>query len=221
MAPHSSTLAWKIPWMEEPSRLQSMGSLRVGHNWATSLSIFTFMHWRRKWQPTPVFSPGESQGQGSLVGCRLWGRTELETTEETAAAAAALKGRKSATPHWVPAYMNVSMSSKKNTNLRSSPGSQGIWERGVISSRTMVPGKGLRRGRIPLLPGRLRQRAQVWFHHISCRTLHQETLDFCEIHTTFCTQTWSFSSVSRTFLLWYELKLILLRTIHYPSTIII
>ena len=40
-----------------------MGSLRVGHDWATSLSLFTFMHWRRKWQPTPVFLPGESQGQ--------------------------------------------------------------------------------------------------------------------------------------------------------------
>ena len=51
MAPHSSTLAWKIPWTEEPGRLQSMGSLRVGHHWATSLSLFTFMHWRRKWQP--------------------------------------------------------------------------------------------------------------------------------------------------------------------------
>ena len=62
MAPHSSTLAWKIPWTEEPGRLQSMGSLRVGHNWVTSLSLFTFMHWRRKWQPTPVFLPGESQG---------------------------------------------------------------------------------------------------------------------------------------------------------------
>ena len=46
-------------------------------------SLFTFMHWRRKWQPTPVFFPGESQGQGSLVGCRLWGRTELDTTEAT------------------------------------------------------------------------------------------------------------------------------------------
>ena len=43
MAPHSRTLAWKIPWTEEPGRLQSMGSLRVGHNWATSLSLFTFM----------------------------------------------------------------------------------------------------------------------------------------------------------------------------------
>ena len=39
MAPHSSTLAWKIPWMEEPGRLQSTGSLRVGHDWATSLSL--------------------------------------------------------------------------------------------------------------------------------------------------------------------------------------
>ena len=83
MATHSSTLAWKIPWMEEPGRLQSMGSLRVGHDWATSLSLFTFMHWRRKWQPTPVFLPGESQRWGSLVGCRLRGRTESDTTEAT------------------------------------------------------------------------------------------------------------------------------------------
>ena len=83
MAPHASTLAWKIPWKEEPGRLQSMGSLRVGHDWATSLSLFTFMHWRRKWQPTLVFLPGESQGQGSLVGCRLWGCTESDTTEAT------------------------------------------------------------------------------------------------------------------------------------------
>ena len=80
MATHSSTLAWKIPWAEEPGRLQSMGSLRVRHDWATSLSLFTFMLWRRKWQPTPVFSPGESQGRGSLVGCRLWGHTESDTT---------------------------------------------------------------------------------------------------------------------------------------------
>ena len=83
VAPHSSTLAWKIPWAEEPGRLQSMGSLRVGHDWATSLSLFTFMHWRRKWQPTPVFLPGESQGWGSLVGCHLWGHTESDTTEAT------------------------------------------------------------------------------------------------------------------------------------------
>ena len=83
MAPHSSTLAWKIPWAEEPGGLQSMGSLRVGHDWATSLSLFIFTHWRRKWQPTPVFLPGESQERGSLVGCHLWGRTESDTTEVT------------------------------------------------------------------------------------------------------------------------------------------
>ena len=71
----------KIPGTEEPGR--SMGLLRGGHYWVTSLSFFTFMHWRRKWQPTPVFLPGESQGWGSLVGCRLWGRTESDTTEVT------------------------------------------------------------------------------------------------------------------------------------------
>ena len=68
---------------EEPGRLQSMGSLRVRHDRATSLSLFTFMHWRKKWQPTPVFLPGESQGRGSLVGCCLWGCTESDTTEGT------------------------------------------------------------------------------------------------------------------------------------------
>ena len=83
MAPNSSTLAWKIPWVEEPGRLQFMGSLRVRHDWVTSLSLFTIMHWRRKWQSTPVFLPGESQGWGSLVGCRLWGCTESDTTEVT------------------------------------------------------------------------------------------------------------------------------------------
>ena len=81
MVPDSSTLAWKISWTKEPGRLQSKGSRRVRQDWATSLSLFTFMHWRRKWQPTPVFLPGESQGQGSLVGCCLWGRTESDTTK--------------------------------------------------------------------------------------------------------------------------------------------
>ena len=63
-----STLAWKIPWTEEPGRLQSMGLLGVGQDWATSLSLSTFMHWRRKWQPTPVFLPGESHGRGKPGG---------------------------------------------------------------------------------------------------------------------------------------------------------
>ena len=83
MAPHSSTLAWKIPWTEEPGGPQSMGSLRVGQDSATSLPLFTFMHWRRKWQPTPVFLPEESQGRRSLLACRLWGRTELDMIETT------------------------------------------------------------------------------------------------------------------------------------------
>ena len=81
MAPDSSTLAWKIPRMEEPGRLQSMGSLRVGHEWETSLSLFIFMHWRRKWHPTPVFLPGESHGRRSLVGYSSRGHKESDTTE--------------------------------------------------------------------------------------------------------------------------------------------
>ena len=83
MAPHSSTLAWRIPWTEEPGGLQSMESRRVGHDRVTSLSLFTFMHWRRKWQPTPVFSPGESEGRGSVVGCSPLGLTESDTNEAT------------------------------------------------------------------------------------------------------------------------------------------
>ena len=74
MATHSSVLAWRIPGAGEPGGLPTLGSHRVGsvdsihnHN-----SLFT-----------PVFLPGESQGWGSLVGCRLWGCTELATTEET------------------------------------------------------------------------------------------------------------------------------------------
>ena len=77
-------------WTEEPGALQSMGSLRVRHDWASSLSLFTVMHWRRKWQPTPVFLPGESQGRRSLVGCRLWGRTVRHDWSDLAAAAAAV-----------------------------------------------------------------------------------------------------------------------------------
>ena len=83
MATHSSTLAWEIPWTEELGRLQSMGSRRVGHNWANALSLFSYMHWRGNWQPSAVFLPGEYQGQGSLVGCCLWSSTELDMTEVT------------------------------------------------------------------------------------------------------------------------------------------
>ena len=119
MATHSSILAWRISWTEEPGRLQSMVSQRVGHDWSDvahtcivaqegdkhnfeiyylicSLcmcccihkSKFIFLQSRKlnhilnlKWQPTPVFLPGESHGQRSLVGYSPWGRKELDTTE--------------------------------------------------------------------------------------------------------------------------------------------
>ena len=74
---HSSTLAWKIPWTEEPGRLKSIGS----PDWVTSLSLFTFMHWRRKWQPTPVPLPGKFHGLRSPEGYSARGRKDLDTTE--------------------------------------------------------------------------------------------------------------------------------------------
>ena len=99
MAPHSSTLPWKIPWMEEPGGLQSTGSLRVGHNWATELKKGNVVtdynlalqlkkncqwlntNWRRQWQPTPVLLPGKSHGRRNLVGCSPWDHEESDTTE--------------------------------------------------------------------------------------------------------------------------------------------
>ena len=80
MAPHFSTLAWKILWTEEPGRLQSMGSLRVRHDFTFT---FHFHALEKEMQPAPVFLPGESQGPGSLVGCHLWGHTESDTTKAT------------------------------------------------------------------------------------------------------------------------------------------
>ena len=82
MATPFSILAWKIPWEEELGGLQSMGSQRVGRDRATSLSLFLFMRWRRKWQPTPVFLTGKFHGQRSLVGPSPWGWKELDTTEQ-------------------------------------------------------------------------------------------------------------------------------------------
>ena len=83
MAPHSSTPTWKIPWMEEPGKLQSMGSLRVGHDLSDFTFTFHFHALEKEMATTPVFLPGESQGRGSLVGCHLWGHTESDTTAVT------------------------------------------------------------------------------------------------------------------------------------------
>ena len=115
MATHSSILAWKIPWTEDPDRLQFMGLHRNGHDWATEQVQMCAVSegfswwlsgkepacqyrrrrrcefnlwvrkipWRWKWQPTPVFLPGESHGQKSLVAYSPQGCTELDTTEVT------------------------------------------------------------------------------------------------------------------------------------------
>ena len=66
MATHSSTLAWKIPWTGGAWWAAVNGAARSQTRLSTSLSLFTFLHWRRQWQPTPVFLPGESHGRGSL-----------------------------------------------------------------------------------------------------------------------------------------------------------
>ena len=81
MAPHSRTIAWKIPWTEKPGRLQSMGSQRVRHDWETSLFTIAVFSWRRQWHPTPVLLPGKSHGQRSLMGCSPWGCEESDRTE--------------------------------------------------------------------------------------------------------------------------------------------
>ena len=120
MAPHSSTLAWKIPWTGEPGGLPSVGSHGVGHDWGDLAAVSFTMYfqginllnkyhsqslnickyrlpplpssfkssggprkipWRREWLPTPVFLPGKSHGQRSLVGYSPWGRKESDTTE--------------------------------------------------------------------------------------------------------------------------------------------
>ena len=80
MATHYSTFAWKIPWTEEPGRLQSMLSQRVGCDWATSVSVSVLVHrQRRQWHPTPVLLPGKSHGWRSLEGCSPWGRWGSDT----------------------------------------------------------------------------------------------------------------------------------------------
>ena len=82
MAPHSSTLAWKIPWTEGPGGLQSMGSLGVGHNFTFTFTFY--FHALEKEMATHSSVPAwRIPGRGSLVGCSLWGLTESDTTAAT------------------------------------------------------------------------------------------------------------------------------------------
>ena len=78
MAPHSNTLAWKILWRKEPDRLQSMGSLRVGYDWTTSLSVFTFTHWRRKWNPLQYSCLENPRDRGAWWAA-IYGATQSQT----------------------------------------------------------------------------------------------------------------------------------------------
>ena len=78
MAIHSSTLAWKIPWMEKPHRLQSLGSQGVRKDWATSLSLFTCVHWRRKWQPLQCSCLENPRGGGAWWAA-VYGVTQSRT----------------------------------------------------------------------------------------------------------------------------------------------
>ena len=80
MAPHSSTLAWKMPWTEEPGGLQSMGSLGVGHDWATSLSLFTHALEKEMATHSSVLAwriPGKEE-LGGLLSMGLQSRTQLK-----------------------------------------------------------------------------------------------------------------------------------------------
>ena len=116
MAPHSSTLAWKIPWMEEPGRLQSMGSLRVGHNSVTSLSLFTFMHWRRKWQPAPVFLP-RIPGTGEPGGLLSMGSHRVGHNWSNLAAAAAAISSSPGTTSWLQFLQHFTTSSEQGEQM--------------------------------------------------------------------------------------------------------
>ena len=85
--PSPVLLPGKSPWMQEPGGLQSTGSHRVGHDWATSLSLFTFMHWRRKWQPTPVFLAWRIPGTGKPGGLPMGSHRVGHDWSDLAAAA--------------------------------------------------------------------------------------------------------------------------------------
>ena len=125
MATHCSTLAWRIPQREGPGGLRSMGSHRVRHDWATSLSLFTLMHRRRKWQPTPVFLPGiPGTGEpGGLLSMRS--HRVGHDWSDLAAAAATAATRKNRRKKWT---QNIPKLKADETRIR-----KGKWEKGRCS----------------------------------------------------------------------------------------
>ena len=116
MAPHSSTLAWKIPWMEEPGRLQSMGSLRGGHDWATSLALFTFMALEKE-MATHSSSCLESPRDRGAWWAAVYGVAQSQTQ---------LKRFSSSSSSGVLSYSVVSDSVTVWTIARQAPLSMGI-----------------------------------------------------------------------------------------------
>ena len=94
MAPHSSTLAWKIPWMEETGRLQSMGSRRVRHDWATSLSLFTFMHGEGNGNPLQC-SCLENPRDGGVWWAAVYGVAQSRTWLKQLSSSSSIAGWKS------------------------------------------------------------------------------------------------------------------------------
>ena len=119
MAPHSSTLAWKIPWTEEPGRLQSMGSLTVRHDWATSLSLFTFMHWWRKCNPLQCFCL-ENPRDGGACWAAVYGVTQSRTR---------LKQLSSSSSIYPPQYSWTSLVAQMVKNL---PAMRETWVRSLV-----------------------------------------------------------------------------------------
>ena len=103
MAPHSSTLAWRIPWREEPGRLQSMGSQRVGHDWVTSLSLFTFKDDKRT----------ENNGsKGSGDQGQSWGHECTETWTVLWCCPRLSASKKHCTLHWTFLFVTGRLSRK-------------------------------------------------------------------------------------------------------------
>ena len=124
--PLQYSFAWKIPWTKEPGRLQSMGFLRIRHDRANSLSPFTFMQWRRKWQPTPVFLPENScplriSGTGEPGGLPSMGSHRVRHNWSNLAAAAEFSKPSSASTPYSWQAWSVNLQDLWNPRSQSSP----------------------------------------------------------------------------------------------------